>query len=172
MPDPTPNLQRIQTLRNLHEQAQRAGRELAARLQRAQAEQARAEDKLRSLEQFSLQYREQLGELQRRGGAWSQVRDLRGFLDRLAAAQAQQRVELERVRQACAEQLRAWTSARQKEKAFEVLLAQEEGVLHVVQRKRQQVELQDWTLNRERGAGDAFSDSQNSHFGNTGSSQH
>ncbi|MDE2121814.1 MAG: flagellar FliJ family protein, partial [Betaproteobacteria bacterium] len=118
MSDSSSHSQRIQTLRNLHEQAQRAGQELAVRLRRAQAEQAQAENKLRSLDQFAAQYRQQLGDVERRGGAWSQVRDLRSFLDRLAAAQAQQRTEIERAHANCAEHLRAWTAARQKEKAF------------------------------------------------------
>ncbi len=162
-----PNPQRVQTLRNLHEQAQRAGQELAVRLRRAQAEQLQAENKLRSLEQFSAQYRQQLEEQERRGGAWSQVRDLRAFLDRLAAAQAQQRSEVERARGACAAQQQAWTAARQKEKAFEVLLAQEHGVALAQQRKRQQADLQEWSLNRRPGFADSFSDSQNSRLGDT-----
>lgn len=167
MSDSSSHPQRIQTLRNLHEQAQRAGQELAVRLRRAQAEQAQAENKLRSLEQFFAQYRQQLVDVERRGGAWSQVRDLRNFIDRLAAAQAQQRGDVERARAHCAEHLRAWTAARQKEKAFEVLLAQEQGTVLAQQRKRQQADLQEWSLNRQTGFGDSFTDSQNSRFGET-----
>jgi flagellar FliJ protein len=162
------NPQRMQTLRNLHEQAQQEGHRVAVQLKRAQAEQAQAEAKLGQLQQFADQYLRQLSELERAGGAWSAVRDMRSFLERIAAAQAAQRTEIEAARARCAEQLRAWTAMRQKEKAFEVLLAQEQGLMLTQQRKRQQVDLQEWSLNRRDPFADSFTDSQNSRFGDTG----
>ncbi len=163
-----PNPQRAQALRNLYEQAQQAAQEMAIRLKRAQAEQAQAEAKLLSLRQFEGQYRGQLAELEQRGGNWGAVRDLRAFIDRLAAAQAAQRDEIVSARTRCEDHLRAWTGARQKEKAFEVLLAQEQGLAQAVMRQRQQSDLQEWALNRQSGFADSFTDSQNSRFGNPG----
>ena len=160
--------QRAQTLRNLHEQAQQEGQRVAVLLKRAQAEQAQAQAKLGQLQQFAEQYRRQLAELERNGGAWSAVRDMRSFLERIGAAQQAQRGEIERASERCAEQLRAWTAMRQKEKAFEVLLAQEQGLLLTQQRKRQQADLQEWALNRPDAFADSFTDSQNSRFGDTG----
>ena len=167
-----PSTRRLQTLRELLEQAQRAGQELAVAVKRAQAEQQRAEAKLQNLQQYAEQYRRQLAEVERAGGAWSQVRDLRGFLERLAVAQAAQRGEVERSRGQCAEQLRAWTAARQKEKAYEVLLAQEQGVALAQQRRRQQADFQEWSLNRQPGFGDSAADTQGSRFRDTGSTRH
>ena len=162
---------RLQTLRELLEQAQRAAQEIAVAVKRAQLEQQRAEAKLQNLHQYGEQYRRQLLERERAGAPWSQVRDLRGFLDRLAAAQAAQRDEVERNREQCAEQLRAWTSARQKEKAYEVLLAQEQGVALAHQRRRQQADFQEWSLNRRPAFGDSAVDTQGSRFGDTGTTR-
>ena len=162
------NPQRLQTLRNLHEQAQQEGNRVAVQLKRAQAEQAQAEAKLRQLQQFAEQYQRQLGDIERGGGAWSAVRDMRSFLERIGAAQALQRREIEAARERCAEHMRAWTALRQKEKAYEVLLAQEQGLLMAQQRKRQHADLQEWALNRRDAFGDSFTDSQNSRFGDTG----
>ena len=136
-----PNPQRAQALRNLYEQAQQAAQHSAIRLKRAQAEQTQAEGKLHSLQQLKRQYRSQLAELEQRGGSWGAVRDLRAFIDRLGAAQAAQRDEIMNTRTRCEEHLRAWTAARQKEKAFEVLLAQEHGLAQAVLRQRQQSDL-------------------------------
>ncbi len=159
---------RSQVLRDLLEQAQRAAQEIAVAVKRAQVEQQRAEAKLQNLQQYAEQYRLQLAERERAGAPWSQVRDLRGFLDRLAAAQAAQRGDVERSREQCAEHLRAWTTARQKEKAYEVLLAQEQGVALAQQRRRQQADFQEWSLNRRPVFGDSAADTQGSRFGDTG----
>lgn len=158
----------MQTLRNLHEQAQQEGHRIAVLLRRARAEQAQAEGKLQNLQQFAEQYQRQLAEAERSGGTWGAVRHLRSFLDRIGAAQAAQRAEIERTRERCNEQLHAWTAVRQREKAFEVLLAQEQGLALVSQRRRQQADLQEWSLNPRSGFTDGFSDSQNSNFGETG----
>lgn len=163
---------RLQTLRDLLEQAQRAAQEIAITVKRAQTEQQRAEAKLRNLQQYAEQYRRQLREREQAGAQWSLVRDLRGFLDRLAAAQVAQRGEVERSREQCAEHLRAWTSARQKEKAYEVLLAQEQGVALAQQRRRQQADFQEWSLNRQPAFGDSAADAQGSRFGDTGTTRH
>ncbi len=154
----------MQMLREMLDHAQQAAQDCARALQRAQSEQTQAEAKLRNLQEFAEQYRLQLAEQQSRGGEWSRVRDLRGFLDRVAAAQAAQRVEVERAIARCGEHMRAWTSARQKHKAYEVLLAQEEGLALAQRRKVQQAELQDWSLNRRPGFADSAPDSQNSRF--------
>lgn len=142
--------QRIQALETLHERAVERAGGLARILGTIRAEHQRAIDRLAQLEDYARQYREQLSRAETQGGAWSIVRDMRAFIARLDAAQAAQRAEIERIVARCDAASAEWTEERRREKAFELLITQQHGILRAQAVRREFDELQEWSLNPQR----------------------
>lgn len=139
--------QRIHALEVLHDRAVESARDGAQLLGRIKADQQRAEDKLTQLQEFTQQYRDRLCEMETRGGTWSELRDIRAFIARLDGAQAAQASEISRIAAQCERATLDWTEQRRREKAFELLLAQQHDMVRAQALRRESDELQEWNLN-------------------------
>lgn len=138
--------QRIEALQTLHGQAVETGQQIALTLKHLKVQHEQAVEKYDSLQNYAQQYRQQLQLLETQGGDWSQVRDLRTFIAKIAAAVAAQHAEINRLQAMHDEQRMAWTSARQREKAYELLLAQQHVFVKTREQKQAQHEMQEWAL--------------------------
>ncbi|NNM66082.1 MAG: flagellar protein FliJ [Burkholderiales bacterium] len=147
MPQTSATPQRIEALRSLHSQAVETGQHLALDLKQTQVQHDQARDKLDNLRNYASEYRRQLQALESQGGDWSKVRDLRGFITKVDAAQTAQLAEINRIQALHAEKSKAWAAARQREKAYELLLAQQHVHVKSLAQKRALAEMQDWALN-------------------------
>ncbi|MGC9162181.1 MAG: flagellar export protein FliJ [Thiomonas sp.] len=144
----TAGKQRLDTLQALYAQAEQASLAAGQAVGQQQERLRSAQAKLEQLQSYAAQYREQIAALGATGAPWSQVRDLRGFVDRIDAAIAAQRAELARQQQRLAEITAQWAAARQREKAFAVLIEQHQAQSRLVQKRSALKNLQDWALRR------------------------
>ncbi len=147
MPQTSVTPQRIEALRSLHSQAVETGQHLALALQQIQVQHDQARDKLHNLQNYATEYRRQLQALETQGGDWSKVRDLRGFMAKVESALAAQLGEIHRIQALHAEKSKTWATARQREKAYELLLAQQHVHVKSLAQKKALTEIQDWALN-------------------------
>lgn len=146
--DNTLSPQRLETLQALHAQAVEASQNTGQLVGKQQESLRAAQAKLVQLQSYAAQYREQMQTLGSAGTAWSQVRDLRGFVDRIESAIAAQHQELSRQQHALAELTAQWTGIRQREKAFEVLIGQHEAQQRQGQKRSALKNLQEWAVRR------------------------
>ena len=142
-----PDPQRIASLRLLRDQAEEAGRSLAEALGAIRQEQRRELDKLTNLQGFIAHYRNELEVIQRAGTTWARVREVRAFISKLEGAQVAQEAEIRRVAGLLEAKTREWADARQREKAFELLIEQQESLAVAYARKVELDALQEWNLN-------------------------
>lgn len=147
MPPSQAITQRIDVLKTLYAQAVEAGNQLAVDLKQSQSLHQQSLDKMQHLQTYAQQYRRQLQDLEAAGAAWSKVRDLRTFIAKVDEALVAQQAEIGRVEARRAEKTQAWTAARQREKAYELLLAQQQVFVKTAAQKQAQHELQEWGLN-------------------------
>lgn len=140
--------QRLQTLQTLHAQAVEASQNCGQAVGRQQDVLRSAQSKLEQLQSYAAQYREQMHAVGTVGSAWSQVRDLRGFVERIDSAIAAQHGEIARQQQALAACTAQWTAARQREKAFEVLIDQMQAQTRQGQKASALKSLQEWAVRR------------------------
>lgn len=141
-------MQRLDTLQTLHAQAEQTSQAAGQAVGQQQEHIRSAQAKLEQLQSYVAQYREQIAALGAAGAPWSQVRDLRGFVDRIDAAIAAQRTELTRQQQRLAELTAQWAAARQREKAFAVLIEQHQAQSRLVQKRSALKNLQEWAVRR------------------------
>ncbi len=146
--DPGLTVQRLETLQTLHDQAAEASGKLAVAAGGQQQALRQAQAKLDQLERYAAQYREEMERVGAAGASWSQVRDLRGFVDRIDAAIAAQKAEIERLQQVAADLAAQWTATRQREKAFEVLIDEHQARQQQKQKVGALKNLQEWALRR------------------------
>ena len=140
--------QRLETLQTLHGQAAQASGKLAVAAGAQQQALRQAQAKLEQLQRHAAGYRDEAQRVGAAGTSWSRVRDLRGFVDRIDAALAAQRAEIDRLQQAIADIGVQWTAARQREKAFEVLIDQHQARQRQDRKAGAVKNLQDWALRR------------------------
>lgn len=140
--------QRLETLQALHAQAVEASENAGQLVGKQQDILRAAQAKLAQLESYAAQYREQIQTLGTAGTAWSQVRDLRGFVDRIESAITAQKIELNRQQLVLTELMGQWTAARQREKAFEVLIDQHQAQKRQGQKASALKNLQEWAVRR------------------------
>jgi|GEM_PF-1865342 flagellar FliJ protein len=140
--------QRLETLQTLHTQAVEASQNAGQLVGKQQEVLRSAQAKLEQLQSYAAQYREQMQTLGSAGTAWSQVRDLRGFVDRIEAAITAQQAELNRQQQLLAELTAQWGATRQREKAFEVLIDQHQAQSRQGQKVSALKNLQEWAVRR------------------------
>ena len=140
--------QRLETLQTLHAQAVEASQAAGQLVGKQQEVLRSAQAKLEQLQSYAAQYREQMQTLGSAGSAWSQVRDLRGFVDRIEAAIAAQQAELNRQQDRLTELSAQWGAARQREKAFEVLIDQHQAQKRQGQKASALKNLQEWAVRR------------------------
>jgi len=140
--------QRLETLQTLHTQAAEASQNAGQLVGKQQEVLRSAQAKLEQLQSYAAQYREQMQALGAAGTAWSQVRDLRGFVDRIEAAITAQHNELSRQQHILAELTAKWGAARQREKAFEVLIDQHQAQNRQGQKVSALKSLQEWAVRR------------------------
>lgn len=140
--------QRLETLRTLHTQAAESSQSAGQAVGKQQDVLRSAQAKLEQLQSYAAQYRAQMQALGSAGTAWSQVRDLRGFVDRIETAIAAQQTELNRQQQVLAELSAQWGAARQREKAFEVLIDQHQAQNRQGQKISALKNLQEWAVRR------------------------
>ena len=140
--------QRLETLQTLHTQAAESSQSAGLLVGKQQDVLRSAQAKLEQLQSYAAQYREQMQALGSAGTAWSQVRDLRGFVDRIEAAITAQQTELSRQQQVLAELSAQWGAARQREKAFEVLIDQHQAQNRRGQKVSALKNLQEWAVRR------------------------
>ena len=76
------------------------------------------------------------------------MRDLRGFIDRIDAGITAQQAEIAGAQRALADLTAQWTAARQREKAFEVLIDQHQAQQRQGQKASALRNLQEWALRR------------------------
>lgn len=146
MPHPNANPQRIQALQTLHSQAVEVGQQIALNLKQIRGQHEQAVQKYDSLMSYAQQYRQQLQEIEVQGGDWSKVRDLRAFIAKVGAALAAQQAEINRLQSLHDAQRQAWTSSRQREKAYELLLAQQHVFVKAHEQQQAQHDIQEWAL--------------------------
>ncbi|MDE2128441.1 MAG: flagellar FliJ family protein [Betaproteobacteria bacterium] len=146
MPHRNATPQRIEALQTLHAQAAELGQQIALALKQLKAQHEQAMQKHDSLLSYAQQYRQHLQAIEAQGGDWSKVRDLRAFIAKVGAALAAQQAEINRLQTLHAEQQQAWASARQREKAYELLLAQQHVFVKAHQQRQAQHEMQEWAL--------------------------
>lgn len=146
MPHHNATPQRIEALQMLHAQAAELGQQIALALRQIKVQHEEAMKKHESLLSYAQQYEQHLQALEAQGGDWSKVRDLRVFIARVGAALAAQQAEINRLQNMHAEQRQAWTSARQREKAYELLLAQQHVFVKAREQRQAQHEMQEWAL--------------------------
>jgi len=146
--DPTLGPQRLQTLQTLHTQAAEASQTAAQAVGKQQQTLRAAQAKLEQLQGYAAQYRDQMQAAGTTATPWSQVRDLRGFVQRIEAAVAAQQAEVQRQQHVLAERSAQWAAARQREKAFEVLIEQYQAQQRQGQNISAIKSLQDWALRR------------------------
>ncbi len=142
-----PDPQRVASLRLLREQAEEAARALAEALGAIRGEQRREQEKLANLHGFIAHYRKELEVIQRSGIMWARVREVRAFIARLEGAQVAQEAEIQRMARLLEEKTNEWAVARQREKAFEILISQQESAAMAYARKQELDALQEWNLN-------------------------
>jgi flagellar FliJ protein len=146
--DSTTQAHRLDTLRTLHAQAEQASQAAAQAVGQQQQVLQAAQRKLAQLQSYAAQYRGQIAALGSSAAMWSQVRDLRAFVERIDAAIALQQEEIGRQQQRLEELKSQWAAARQREKAFSVLIDQ----LQAQQRQQQKTSvvknLQEWAARR------------------------
>ncbi len=142
-----PDPQRLAVLRQLRAQAEETARVLAEALGVIRMERQREQEKLVNLHGFIAHYRHELDAIQRVGAAWVRVREVRSFISRLEDAEVAQQAEIQRVAGLLEDKTRAWASARQREKAFDMLIAQQESLAAAFVRKQELDALQEWNLN-------------------------
>jgi flagellar FliJ protein len=147
MPHPQATPQRIEALRTLYAQALESGQLLAMELKQIQTRHDQARGKLQNLQNYALQYQQQLQALETLGGAWSKVRDLRSFIAKIDVAKASQHAEIKQIQGMHAEKSSHWAAARQREKAYEILLAQQHVHVKSQEVKKAHTEMQEWALN-------------------------
>ena len=140
--------QRLETLQTLHTQAAESSQSAGLLVGKQQDVLRSAQAKLEQLQSYAAQYRAQMQALGSAGTAWSQVRDLRGFVDRIEAAITAQQTELSRQQQVLAELSAQWGAARQREKAFEVLIDQHQAQNRQGQKVSALKNLQEWAMRR------------------------
>lgn len=140
--------QRLETLQTLHAQSVEASQSASQSVGKQQEIFRAAQAKFEQLQSYAAQYREQIQTLGSAGTAWSQVRDLRGFVDRIEAAITAQQVELNRQQHTLAELTAQWTASRQREKAFEVLIGQHQAQHRQGQKVSALKNLQEWAVRR------------------------
>jgi flagellar FliJ protein len=140
--------QRLETLQTLHTQAVEASQNAGQLVGKQQEVLRSAQAKLEQLQSYAAQYREQMQTLGSAGTAWSQVRDLRGFVDRIEAAITAQQAELNRQQQLLADLTAQWGATRQREKAFEVLIDQHQAQSRQGQKVSALKNLQEWAVRR------------------------
>lgn len=140
--------QRLETLQTLHTQAAENSQSAGLLVGKQQDVLRSAQAKLEQLQSYAAQYRAQMQALGSAGTAWSQVRDLRGFVDRIEAAITAQQTELSRQQQVLAELSAQWGAARQREKAFEVLIDQHQAQNRQGQKASALKNLQEWAVRR------------------------
>jgi len=140
--------QRLETLQTLHTQAVEASQNAGQLVGKQQEVLRSAQAKLEQLQSYAAQYRQQMQTLGSAGTAWSQVRDLRGFVDRIEAAMTAQQAELNRQQQLLAELTAQWGATRQREKAFEVLIDQHQAQSRQGQKVSALKNLQEWAVRR------------------------
>lgn len=139
---------RLDTLQALHNQALEASQKIGLSVGKQQEALRQAQAKLEQLHRYAAQYREQMQVLGTVGTAWSQVRDLRGFIDRIDAGITAQQAEIAGTQRALADLTAQWTAARQREKAFEVLIDQHQAQQRQGQKASSLKNLQEWALRR------------------------
>lgn len=152
-----PDPQRLAALKLLHERAVEHARELARALGEARARRDQAAQQLGSVQQFSVQYRAQLGALEAAGSSWAQLRDLRAFIARLDAACEAQRQELARIDVLQAQRGREWAEARQREKAYAMLIERHDEASRTYEQQRAWQEMQEWSVQASSAASSAAS---------------
>ncbi len=140
--------QRLDTLMHLHAEARQASESAGLRVGQAQEQQRAAQAKLEQLQQYAAQYRAQLEQLGAQGGDWAQMRDLRGFIERVEQSIAAQQQDIARLQAQLAEAVQALQAARQREKAFEVLIEQHQAQNKHTQKRHMLKELQEWAVRR------------------------
>lgn len=140
--------QRLDTLLHLHTQARQTSETAGLRVGQVQEQLRAGQAKLQQLQQYAAQYRAQLERLGVQGGDWAQMRDLRGFIERVEQAIAAQQQDLARLQAQLAEAVQALQAARQREKAFEVLIEQQHAQHKYTQKRHMLKELQEWALRR------------------------
>ena len=146
--DNTLSPQRLETLQALHAQAVDAAQNAGQRVGKQQEVLRAARAKLAQLESYAAQYRGQIDSLGATGAAWSQVRDLRGFVDRIESTITAQKIELDRQQLVLTELMGQWTALRQREKAFEVLIDQHQAQKRQGQKASALKNLQEWAVRR------------------------
>lgn len=140
--------QRLDTLQHLHTQAEQASQTAGVQVGQQQELLRAAQTKLDQLIDYGNQYRVKLQQMTVQGIPWGQARDMRDFIDRVDAAIAAQREELNRQQEQLGALMQQLQAARQREKAFEVLIDQHRAQNLQTQKRHMLKELQDWAVRR------------------------
>ena len=140
--------QRLDTLQHLHTQAEQASQNVGVQVGQQQEQLRAAQTKLDQLVDYGNQYRGKLQQMTTQGSAWGQVREMREFIDRVDAAITAQRQEIARQKNQLGELMQQLQAARQREKAFEVLIDQHVAQNRQTQKRHMLKDLQEWAVRR------------------------
>ncbi len=133
-------------IKELQRLASEDGRALALALARLQRQLGEAEGKLQLLRDYVGQYREQLRCTESAGTEWSRANAMRAFIHRIEEALAAQENELKNLQCSGNGLLAQWQHARQREKAFGLLVDRHAMEARLQAARRLQKEIDEWTL--------------------------